>query len=59
MAEVTALLYQEICYRGVCYMSVTLYSGTCSLQSIMFYEFYDELYILTEEKVTFLAYFEI
>ena len=24
MAEVIALLYQEICYRGVCYKSVPL-----------------------------------
>ena len=25
MAEVIVLLYQEICYRGVCYKSVPLY----------------------------------
>ena len=26
MAEIIALLYPEICYRGVCYKSVPLYT---------------------------------
>ena len=31
MAEVIALLYQEICYRGVCYKSVPLHVIHCVL----------------------------
>ena len=32
MAEVIALLYQEICYRGVCYKSAPLYVVISDLQ---------------------------
>ena len=31
MAEVIALLYQELCYRGVCYKSVPLHVIHCVL----------------------------
>ena len=37
MVEIIALLYQELCYRGVCYKSAPLYSlifGTYFLASI-------------------------